>query len=42
MDPYFGCPLKKKVLSYYTWSFLHTMVVYYPDEPTEEEKEKMR
>ncbi|XP_076173295.1 evr1_Alr domain-containing protein Alr isoform X2 [Ptiloglossa arizonensis] len=35
------CPLDKDELGSKTWSFLHTMVAYYPDHPSEEQKSDM-
>jgi FAD-linked sulfhydryl oxidase len=30
------CPIGREILGYFTWSFLHTMSIYYPERPTEE------
>ena len=35
------CPLNKETLGHYTWSFLHTMSVYYPEHPTQQQQKKM-
>jgi hypothetical protein len=31
------CPLGKASLGYFTWSLLHTMAIYYPEQPTSQE-----
>uniref|UniRef100_A0A0A9VZL1 Sulfhydryl oxidase n=1 Tax=Lygus hesperus TaxID=30085 RepID=A0A0A9VZL1_LYGHE len=36
------CPLDKEELGKNTWSFLHTMAAYYPDEPSEKQKCHMK
>ncbi|CAB3410615.1 unnamed protein product [Caenorhabditis bovis] len=36
------CPVDKDELGRSTWNLLHTMSVYYPQKPTEEDKEKAR
>ena len=41
-DEYHACPNTRESLGFYTWNFLHTMSVYYPENPTEEQKVKMR
>ncbi|KAL4487526.1 hypothetical protein ABPG72_007046 [Tetrahymena utriculariae] len=41
-DPYKYCPNNKQSLGFFTWNFLHTMAIYYPKNPTEEEKQKIK
>jgi Mitochondrial sulfhydryl oxidase involved in the biogenesis of cytosolic Fe/S proteins len=41
-DEYRACPNTRESLGFFTWNFLHTMSVYYPENPTEEQKTKMR
>ncbi|KAG6801374.1 FAD-linked sulfhydryl oxidase ALR [Apis mellifera caucasica] len=36
------CPLDKDELGSVTWSFLHTMAAYYPNNPSEEQKSDMK
>ncbi|XP_025190978.1 FAD-linked sulfhydryl oxidase ALR-like [Melanaphis sacchari] len=33
-----NCPLDKAKLGYHTWSLLHTIVAYYPDEPSPQQR----
>ena len=42
IDDYHACPNTRESLGFFTWNFLHTMAIYYPQKPTEEQKEKMR
>ncbi|KAL4104877.1 hypothetical protein QTP88_020153 [Uroleucon formosanum] len=35
------CPLDKAQLGYHTWSLLHTMVAYYPDDPSHQQRKDM-
>lgn len=39
---YFDCPNTRESLGYFTWNFLHTMSVYYPEKPSEDQKSKMK
>uniref|UniRef100_A0A7E4UU39 Sulfhydryl oxidase n=1 Tax=Panagrellus redivivus TaxID=6233 RepID=A0A7E4UU39_PANRE len=36
------CPVDKDELGRSTWNLLHTMAAYYPEKPTETEKETMK
>ncbi|CAL2030191.1 unnamed protein product [Caenorhabditis brenneri] len=37
-----GCPVDKDELGRSTWNLLHTMSVYYPEKPTEEDKTRAK
>jgi FAD-linked sulfhydryl oxidase len=37
-----NCPLDKDELGTSTWNFLHTMAAYYPNNPTDNEKNDMK
>ncbi|KAG0055902.1 hypothetical protein BGZ83_007025 [Gryganskiella cystojenkinii] len=36
------CPPDKEILGRATWTFLHTMVAYYPDRPSQQEQSTMK
>jgi FAD-linked sulfhydryl oxidase len=36
------CPLGKATLGFFTWNLLHTMAIYYHDQPSPTQKESMR
>lgn len=38
---YASCPNSKEALGFFTWNYLHTMSVYYPEQPTLEQQSKM-
>lgn len=38
---YASCPNTKEALGFFTWNYLHTMSVYYPEEPSREQQDKM-
>ncbi|CAI2308356.1 unnamed protein product [Caenorhabditis sp. 36 PRJEB53466] len=38
----YGCPVDKDELGRSTWNLLHTMSVYYPEKPTEEDKSRAK
>ncbi|KAI8853390.1 putative regulatory protein [Chytridium lagenaria] len=40
--PKFPCPPDSQELGAATWTFLHTMAAYYPDQPSEVEQKTMR
>ena len=42
IDDYHACPNTRESLGFFTWNFLHTMAIYYPEKPTEDQKNKMR
>ena len=42
IDDYHACPNSRESLGFFTWNFLHTMAIYYPDKPSDEQKQKMR
>ena len=42
IDDYHACPNTRESLGFFTWNFLHTMAVYYPPTPTDDQKNKMR
>src|SRR5689334_6000337 len=41
-DEYQACPNSRESLGFFTWNFLHTMSVYYPEAPSDDQKSKMR
>ncbi|CAD8124566.1 unnamed protein product [Paramecium sonneborni] len=41
-QPIQECPLNRSTYGNYTWNMLHTTAIYYPDEPTLEQQQKMR
>ena len=34
IDYYQQCPNNRESIGFFTWNLLHTMAVYYPEEPT--------
>jgi Erv1 / Alr family len=40
--PESGCPLDKEELGRSTWDLIHTIAAYYPDSPSDADKEKAR
>lgn len=42
VDDYHACPNTRESVGFFTWNFLHTMAIYYPQTPTDEQKSKMR
>ncbi|KRX10956.1 ERV/ALR sulfhydryl oxidase domain [Pseudocohnilembus persalinus] len=39
-DPYKACPNNRDSLGFFTWQFLHTMGIYYPENPSKDLQEK--
>ena len=42
VDDYHACPNTRDSLGFFTWNFLHTMAIYYPETPSNEQKDKMK
>lgn len=40
-DYYNQCPNTREALGFFTWNYLHTMSLYYPEKPTQEQQGKM-
>jgi FAD-linked sulfhydryl oxidase len=41
-DPYNDCPIARDALGYYSWNLLHTMAIYYPEKPSDTQKDMMK